>query len=672
MMRRIATLLLVVAPCVHAQRGARAVSTAPLVIDDVTVIDGTGGPPRAHLRVVARGGMIVSVAPAGGALPDSARVIDGRGLYVIPGLIDAHVHLSGADWRARAEQLRQTLKGGVTAVYELAGDARTTGDLARAVLVHEIPGPTIYYSALMAGPPFFTDPRAVSISRGFRTGQAPWAQAITPTTDMPRAVAAARGTGATTIKLYASLDSVTATLATAEARRQGMRVVAHATTFPAKPSALIAAGVTMLAHTPYLVWQGSAPTDDWTNRARGDFVGVPATSPVIERLLREMHDRDVSLNPTLWVFAEGQPADSVSRVRTPWMNAVTKRAQELGVNIVAGTDNMMDPRRDSLPTLHKELELEVQAGLTPLQAIASATANAARAIGVDSVRGSVREGRVADLVLLDANPAEDIRNTRRIRYVIKDGAIVGDTVRSASGTLALPDSANDPHAVQPERPTVATHAGTVAPGWVEIEAGVEHDRFSPSVTGNIAPTLVKIGIANKAQLSLWAPLGHLSKAPDVNVGVKWRLLDDAPVLGDFAVLPSVKLATGSEVSGTGTGTTDGSLLLISSHRFGDVSMDLNVGYTVRNRETSTVPKTTSLWTASFGGPVDGALGWTAECYGIPGTGGVAGQAPIVALLAGPTFLARPWLALDTGIILPVTGPQPHALYAGLVYNVGHF
>jgi imidazolonepropionase-like amidohydrolase len=246
---------------------------------------------------------------------------------------------------------------------------------------------------------------------------------VSDATDFRSAVSLARGTGPTSLKLYASLDSITVTRATAEAHAQGMRVVAHGTTFPARPMDLVVAGVDMLAHTPYLVWQGSPRTPDWTHRATGDFVGVPADSPVMEQLLRAMHDRNVALNPTLWVFAEALPTDSVSRVRTPWMNAVTKRAQELGITIVAGTDNVFDARRDSLPTLHRELELEVAAGLTPMQALMSATSNTARVAG-DSTRGVIAVGRIADILLLDANPLESISNTRRIRTVIKDGLVV--------------------------------------------------------------------------------------------------------------------------------------------------------------------------------------------------------------------------------------------------------
>jgi len=231
----------------------------------------------------------------------------------------------------------------------------------------------------------------------------------------------------------------------------------------------------------------------------------------------------------------------------------------------------------------------------------------------------------------------------------------------------------NPHAVQPERPTVATHAGTVATGWFEIETGGERDQLGGE-TSWLTPTVLKLGIASHAQLSIFgsssAPAQTSVGIGDTGAGVKWRLLDDAPVVGDFAILPSLKLPTGNASHDQGTGTTDVGFLLISSHDFGGVAMDLNVGYTRRSGNGTQAPKNATLWTASFGGPAVGKLGWVAEMYGYPRTTGPAGQAAIVAVLAGPTYTAKDWLALDTGVIIPVTGPQPHAVYAGLVWNVG--
>jgi imidazolonepropionase-like amidohydrolase len=392
-----------------------------LLIRDVTLIDGNGGAPQRGVNVLLEDGRVSSI---GTAPAEALLTIDGRGLFAMPGLTDAHVHLSGLPWAERTAQLERVLRGGVTMVYDVASDLRNTSDLSRASLTGEIDAPAIHYAALFAGPAFFTDPRVVSTSRGYRPGDAPWNREIRPDTDMVRAVAEARGAGATSIKLYAGLDAATVRRIGDEAKRQQVRLIAHATVFPAKPSDLIAAGVKMLAHTAYLAWEGSPPSPDFAKRARGDFAGVLPDSPAITRLLQSMKDNDVTLNPTLWIFAEGTPKDDMSAARVAWQNAVTKRAQDMGVVIAAGVDSLSAPG-DPLPLIHKELEIEVSgAKLTPLQAITSATRGAAHAIGVDDARGTVAPGKIADLLIVDADPSVDIRNTRRIRFVIKAGKIV--------------------------------------------------------------------------------------------------------------------------------------------------------------------------------------------------------------------------------------------------------
>jgi len=414
----IALLAFIEAPAGALQRGAPAGGT--LVVKDVTLIDGTDAAPRAHVSLVVRDGTIASILPAGSE-PTSQLMIDGAGDFAIPGLFDAHVHVTGGTHEEAVDELNRAVHGGVTSVWDMAGDARMASELAREAAAGEISSPTIFYVALMAGPPFFTDPRVLGASRGFAPGEAPWAQAITPSTDVVRAVAIARGTGAGSLKLYAALDGEAVRRITEEAKRQHLAVVAHAAVFPARPSDLVAAGVTMLAHAAYLVWEGSPPTSDYTKRASGDFAGIPADSPAIARVLEGMRDRGVALNPTLWIFAERLPQDEVSKLRIPWMYAVTKRAAALGVSIVAGTDGLTD-RRDPLPMIHRELELLVTgAGLTPRQSLQAATRNAARAAGAEAARGTLEPGKAADIVLLDANPLDDIRNTRRIRAVLKGG-----------------------------------------------------------------------------------------------------------------------------------------------------------------------------------------------------------------------------------------------------------
>ncbi len=234
--------------------------------------------------------------------------------------------------------------------------------------------------------------------------------------------------------------------------------------------------------------------------------------------------------------------------------------------------------------------------------------------------------------------------------------------------------APDPRAAQPERPTVATHAGTVAPGYLEIEAGGEYDRFGDRTHGVVAPSVFKIGVGARLQLSVMVPVvspqGMGAGLGDAGIGLKWRFREGGGVLGDLAVFPSVKFPSGSDVRGRGTGTTDAGLMFISSHRLGAVALDLNAGITRRSGDGREAPRTATVWCVSFGGPAGGPVGWVAELYGYPKTTGPAGSDAIVALLAGPTLQVNPRLVLDVGGILPVRGPQPHAVYLGITWNAG--
>lgn len=241
----------------------------------------------------------------------------------------------------------------------------------------------------------------------------------------------------------------------------------------------------------------------------------------------------------------------------------------------------------------------------------------------------------------------------------------------ATGTTAVLAQA-DPRATQPERPTVATHAYAVAPGYLEIESGIELDRNPDDSHSLGTPTVLKVGLAPKVQLgiqtTLVRPPGLGLGVGDLAFALKLRLADHLPVLGAFAILPSVKLPLADAKHGTRT--TDGSLLLISSHTLGPVSLDVNVGYTRRSGNGSAAPKAATLWTVAAGFPLRGNLGFAAEVFGFPRTSGAAGADGTVALLGGPTCSLRNWLTVDAGVIVQLRGPQPDAFYAGLVANLG--
>ena len=229
-----------------------------------------------------------------------------------------------------------------------------------------------------------------------------------------------------------------------------------------------------------------------------------------------------------------------------------------------------------------------------------------------------------------------------------------------------------PRAVQPERPSVATHAGTVAPGYLEVETGIERDQIEGTHFATSIPTLFKVGLSSHLQLALGLPASTDPSTPfgagDASIGIKWRVFEDHPIIQDIAILPTVKFNSGGA---RGSGTTDISLLLINSRTVGPVGVDLNLGATWHSGDGSLVAKTSTLWTVAAGIPIRGDFGWALELYGYPGTGGAAGAAPLVALLTGPTFVLRPELALDAGIIRPVfSNSQRPAYYIGLVTSLG--
>ncbi len=399
----------------------------------VTLIDGTGSPPRSGMTVVIADGKIVDLFADGSRpLPPGTT---GRGLpgrYLIPGLIDTHVHLatdpSGGDARRLVEdRLRMALQGGVTSVRDMAGDARALADLARAARVGDIVSPYIYYSAILAGPEFFADPRVLSSSRGEKPGAAPWARAVTAESDWRQVMAEARGTGATGIKVYAAVGAEVMAPLVAEAHRQGLKVWAHAAPIPARPRDMVAAGVDVLSHAPLLAREADTSSATYLERYRAKYDSIAMTDPALRRLLDAMAAKATIVEPTLFVFAN---RDSTSPP-TRWAGLLTRELHRRGITLVAGTDGIIGidggppAPPGTLPNLHRELELLVRlAGLTPHEAILAATRNAARGIGIESEAGMIAPGMRADLVVLTKDPLADIRNTTAIDFVMRNGAMV--------------------------------------------------------------------------------------------------------------------------------------------------------------------------------------------------------------------------------------------------------
>jgi imidazolonepropionase-like amidohydrolase len=411
---------------------------APLLLTHATVIDGTGAPAKSDMTIAIEGERIAAVYPDGSRVaPKGAQVEDLNGRYVIPGLIDAHVHLTGAepDFAHYQPHLAALLRGGVTAMRDMAGDDRLLGYLAGEANSDALISPDIFYVALMAGPSFFVeDVRAQEASTGEPLGHAPWMQAIDEATNLPLAVAEAKGTGATALKLYANLPADLVRKITAEAHRQGLKVWTHATIFPAKPSDAVDAGVDTISHSPYLVWEAAPKVpDDYRVRALGDFSHIPPDAPAILALFKAMKQHGTILDATLLAFveeAQHHPQDVGAGI-VPWSYTVTRLAHQYGVPVDVGTDgsglpaDAQGPELNALPAVHEEMALLVEhCGFTPIEAIQAATQVSAAAMGQSAQRGTITPDKRADLVVLTADPTRDIHNTGRIAFVIKNGRTI--------------------------------------------------------------------------------------------------------------------------------------------------------------------------------------------------------------------------------------------------------
>jgi len=422
-----------------AQPAPPAPRAAPLeILHGFTLIDGLGGAPVPDAALAVRGSTIVDAGPRTSVVarvPSGAAplFVDLGGGYVVPGLIDAHVHLATVpDPSAAVAELGRLLRHGITAVRDMAGDARLLAHLALETRTGRVRGPDIHFAAVFAGPSFFQDPRARASAGGLAPGSAPWLQAVTDSTDLALAVARARGTSATGLKIYADLDADLVRRIAHEARRQGFPVWSHATVYPARPLDVVLSGVDVVSHACPVAWEAMATVPERYHHPEPlGFQLVTADAPVFDRLLREMASRGTILDATLAMHSlveggvpEGSgpvPAGSPTPCHRDFARALVRRAHALGVEVAAGTD--FTTAAPEPPALFLELEALVEhGGLTPLEAIGAATRVGARGLGQAERIGTLQAGTELTFVLLDRDPSVDVRHLRAVREVWKNAA----------------------------------------------------------------------------------------------------------------------------------------------------------------------------------------------------------------------------------------------------------
>ncbi len=381
----------------------------PLVVRNARIIDGTGAratPPR---DILVEAGRVARIAPAGELQAGERRVVDAAGRFVIPGLMDLHAH----------EYLPDLLPA---ALYFGVTTARDQGSaIARLVA---------YAEAIAAGA--FDGPR---LGHGGIQYYSDWAwddeggQGVEPEADpehVARAIAVAAIFGSQHVKTRTFRRWDIDARFVAEAHRRGMRVTGHCV----HPLPLVAAGIDSKEHIGFCTRGDERIYDDLVQLYRAADVAVVPTISYLTVAVRmerpDVFDGDPELAPFLpgtgsfdWmVRLPPEVRRGFARLAGSWREATAKLARA-GVTIGAGTDIWQLP-----DAVHLELEELVAAGLSPLEALRAATGGAARILGAEGDLGTIEAGKLADLVILDADPLADIRNTRRIWMVMQNGRIV--------------------------------------------------------------------------------------------------------------------------------------------------------------------------------------------------------------------------------------------------------
>ncbi len=419
------------------------VEAPTIVLTHARVVDGTGAPARANQTLIIRDGNIASVGDASSiTLPPNATTIDLTGRTVMPGLVMMHEHLyyttaPGVYGQLGASFSRLYLAGGVTTM-RTAGNVNGIMDinLARRIAAGELAGPDIDATApYVNGPNTFLQMHAVRTADEARRHVAYWADQ-----------------GATSVKTYMQISRDALKAAVDEAHARRMKVTGHLCSVTYAEAADL--GIDNLEHGFFAAtdFVGDKKPDECPGQARGQqaLAAVDVGSPAFQTLMRKLVDRHVALTSTLTVFetfTPGRPTPPGLDVLTPQLRDAFMRAYDraqqnpqsvyktlfpkdmamerafvqAGGLLTAGTDPTGSGGVVPGYSDQRQIELLVDAGFTPVQAISIATLNGAKYLGREARIGSIAAGKQADLVVVLGDPSTTIGDVRRVETVFRKG-----------------------------------------------------------------------------------------------------------------------------------------------------------------------------------------------------------------------------------------------------------
>jgi imidazolonepropionase-like amidohydrolase len=427
-----------------------------LALVGATLIDGTGGPPLANAAIVVRRGKIESVGThAGFELPPRTSEVDVSGRWIIPGLIDAHTHLAPAVTWARP----RFLAWGVTTVRDVHGALNAVISLRNHANLGTGDSPRMYVAGSMIDGLPTTYPDAIGVNGD---------------KDARKAVDRLVSAGVDFIKIYTHVDLPLLRAILDEARTFNVSVTGHLGMVDAVTAAK--AGISSIEHmtgVPEAV--SSQRSSLMAAHYRGFFTGWTASerswanldSAELTQLASRLAEQKITLIPTLILHETLSRLDDPATLRDPSLSEVpagpraawdvpglinragwteadfaafrrSRPNQDLFVRVFAAAGGRIAAGTDAVNQLlvpgyseHREMELLVQAGLSPREALRAATRNAAVLLGVDSL-GLLAPRKVADLIVLKKDPLKDIRNTRAIESVMTHGRMLNpDSLRAA-------------------------------------------------------------------------------------------------------------------------------------------------------------------------------------------------------------------------------------------------